>query len=892
MANSLTGDFDVVAQFSIPAANRVLAAMHRSARFLHSATMHVDDNPPPGRHWPFPPVAVSVLDEFGEPVANQRQVGKPSHSFNQAVASDAILSSLDPVVNLGDAGFQEVPPVPSHLQGIAQLQLFPPTVEVADATGQNVRVNLDVMARYLADPGTSPVAQFIRGDLHVTTSVNQVTSQMANVINFDFKANNASVSFVPSWSSSPISPDDLAGINLLIKNAITTSALPSSMTLPSNIRYMRFRTFQSGQNALAVLLNLQAGPGNPASMNSVFLGGSDDFAVGVSVDYIRALLQPTINNILSQTYSFTIPIDFVLTTAHVSYDITLSSVTVDLQNGKIVLTVQGTAKQTSGKWYAPDSFSFTATLDFTLSVDGDTADLIPGDVSLNTSSWVVNLFQGAATSGMKEVRDQALQQSGAYSTIQKIFSAQQNLGGLFQSLFTPPQNEPGASPASFQLKYQSLAIQSAGIVAHGSLGVSDWPVPYIEYEQIAPVVDPHNVVFPEGPAYSALKTWIPGGTINRYEWSTQGAPPFLTDEHTFVYQQGPGEVSTGTEAAAVRIAGFNPLCLTVQGTRLSASGPVVAQAVEGKLCGFGSFPVIGGLETAKRAQGALIALTMPSAGGHVTVVGHTATDLANVGTGSPNRLVHFADDKTAGHLEFLTHALKESGRHETATAVLAVLSSEQLSKARFAPGVIYGEAQNNSWGRIFGVNGQRPHTLIAGPTGDVLWRHDGELDTAALASALRKYLVKDARVELGVLRMPLRTGRPAPNFVFEIAPGQLMPLRKLKGRPVVLVFWRSYSKPSIEAVRDLQASAKSNGDPVLFAVNDGEGADTAKKVAAENGFQTILLTDPERRISFAYGVSLWPSVVYMDASGVVSAIRYGRGAGSVMDVSSVAVGAR
>ena len=33
MANDLTGDFDVVAEFRIPAANRVLAAMHRGNRF-------------------------------------------------------------------------------------------------------------------------------------------------------------------------------------------------------------------------------------------------------------------------------------------------------------------------------------------------------------------------------------------------------------------------------------------------------------------------------------------------------------------------------------------------------------------------------------------------------------------------------------------------------------------------------------------------------------------------------------------------------------------------------------------------------------------------------------------------------------------------------------------
>jgi len=48
MPNPLTGDFDVVVEFAIPAANRMLAAMHRSERFLHSIALRVDDRSHPG----------------------------------------------------------------------------------------------------------------------------------------------------------------------------------------------------------------------------------------------------------------------------------------------------------------------------------------------------------------------------------------------------------------------------------------------------------------------------------------------------------------------------------------------------------------------------------------------------------------------------------------------------------------------------------------------------------------------------------------------------------------------------------------------------------------------------------------------------------------------------
>ena len=74
MANDLTGDFDVVVEFALPAANRVLAAMHANERFLHSVSIRVDDNPPPGSKVPRPSIGGSE-DLFGEPIVNHKQIG-------------------------------------------------------------------------------------------------------------------------------------------------------------------------------------------------------------------------------------------------------------------------------------------------------------------------------------------------------------------------------------------------------------------------------------------------------------------------------------------------------------------------------------------------------------------------------------------------------------------------------------------------------------------------------------------------------------------------------------------------------------------------------------------------------------------------------------------------
>ena len=166
MANELTGDFDVVAEFSIAAANRVLAAMHATERLPHSMTLRVDDNPPPGPKAP-PPSIVGAVDAFGEPTVNHDHIGTPIPLPGRVSAADPTFWALDPVVN-SDAGAFITHPVPSKLQGRAQLQVFAPTIEVPDNSGKNLRVRLGMMSRYLPDPNTDSLAEFVRGELQLT----------------------------------------------------------------------------------------------------------------------------------------------------------------------------------------------------------------------------------------------------------------------------------------------------------------------------------------------------------------------------------------------------------------------------------------------------------------------------------------------------------------------------------------------------------------------------------------------------------------------------------------------------------------------------------------------------------------------------------------------------
>jgi len=63
---------------------------------------------------------------------------------------------------------------------------------------------------------------------------------------------------------------------------------------------------------------------------------------------------------------------------------------------------------------------------------------------------------------------------------------------------------------------------------------------------------------------------------------------------------------------------------------------------------------------------------------------------------------------------------------------------------------------------------------------------------------------------------------------------------------------------------------------VVLAINDGEPADLAQKVFTANKLTPTLVTDPARMISVAYGVSIRPTIVFIDAWGAVTGVRYGR----------------
>jgi peroxiredoxin len=891
MANDLTGDFDVVAEFTTLAVDRALAAMHRCERLQHSMTVRVDDIVPKIHPWPASVITVAV-DSFGEPVANQRQVKKQGVFYPGAqAATNVVYAGLDVLVNAGSIVAE--PLQPSNLQGVAQLQLDPPTIEVPDSSGSNLTVRMGVRARYFPDVNTSPAAQFVRGQLTITAPVNQVVSQHGvSTIEIQISGASVNVNFTALYSSPPLSPQDLLGINQLVRNALRRGFLPSNATLPANITFLQFKTLPGAPSAIGVLMNTGNAKGHPSTVNGVFLAPGDDFGFAVSADMIQQKVQLEMQ-ITAPSGTF------------YSYSFTVDDPVVELQSGRIVLSVSGHAHSD----YLPD-FNFKVTQAFTLNLAAtnpggplDTAELaVSGDFGVDVTGlsiffdWIASDFAESKLGDFRAQRDAQLE--AHKQDIRDMFSVNKLLGGFLKSLLNPAQTQPAAPPqqdVNFVLAYTAAEIRPTGIIMHGSLGVTAWPAAHVEYQPIptAPTTGPGNVTtLPHGPDYTALKTWIPGGAITEYDWSYRGQSPFHTDVNRFVLLDTGGLVNEPAEMAAVEvdfsavavssgvISGYQPLCLTVKGTRLSAVGPAVWQPVTATACGYNSFPVINVGNVTLEAT-PMVALTHVQADGSMQVIGHmpALTHVDKSGKYTPNVLAHFADDKSSANLDFLVEAVKQSGRKDAGTAVLGLMTHEQLSKTRNTPGVIYGDRHGGAWEHAFGVKAAKhPLTLIVSPSGKVVWQQEGPIDSKTLAAALKKVLDKGGSANRGFYGLNLRVGRKAPNFLFAIGDESGLTLRKLEGRPVVLAFWKSTSKPSMDAIHDLQESIgkSTRPGPVMLAINDGETAEVAKKAAASHKFTVTVVTDPQRLISGAYGVCVWPTLVSIDATGVVTGVRYGR----------------
>lgn len=251
----------------------------------------------------------------------------------------------------------------------------------------------------------------------------------------------------------------------------------------------------------------------------------------------------------------------------------------------------------------------------------------------------------------------------------------------------------------------------------------------------------------------------------------------------------------------------------------------------------------------------------------VDVVGHAPAMSRSPKLSAPNLVIHFADEVSGEKLADLVTALKESKRPDAPTALVVSAKPSRIERLPYSEIVTYAE-DDGKLRRHYGVTFGGAATVVVDPSGKVIWKGEGPIDSRELSSVLGKVLVKAPAPKATLLSAGARMDQRAPNFLFEASPGQPLTLRKVARRKVVLVFFNQSSPASIAAVRE--AANAHDGKTLVLAISDGHTPTSSDLAPA------IVVPDLKREIARAYGVTMWPTIVAIDESGIIRSIGYGR----------------
>ncbi|MEE9147497.1 MAG: redoxin domain-containing protein [Candidatus Tectomicrobia bacterium] len=654
---------------------------------------------------------------------------------------------------------------------------------------------------------------------------------------------------------------------------------PMSVPLQEGFDFIGFKALGSGSSqAVAMPIPLSNGFGAPASaindLNNLFLNLSDDFAIGVSKEFILSLIQPSLDA-LKATHPQFIVSGGLLGSA--TYTTNFQQVTASWANQKVHLHIQGNS--TSPTWWAPNVSAFIITQDLELQLDAtsQTIAIVPlgqpwVSVSVNGpfGGLISSIITPIVKSNFISQRDAAL--AAAQSQIQDALTGGGNINDALHDF-----------DESANAEYKVLDSTPDGMILRGTVSTKS--------TKGGGKVMVHFTETGDGTAFTALQTWIPGGTVEEYTWSwKEGSTKFLPwigsvhvappDKHSFILPK------PATEPHISRV------CLKVVGTEVGPSGTVQ--------------PIEGGETCSVSAPSWLVAtmpawwdLLLPFWGvdpapedilenailAHVDALPQTAQGAAK----GANTLVHFGVNPSPRPLEALGRAFGKYRRKQTPLAVVLVLPQGSFAKRRsvveerlgavgepFSDWLTITEDYEGAWSRAFAVE-RRPATYLINALGEFVWHHVGPLDAKSFHRTLDKHLVTGPQPRPRLLRLRVRPGDPARDFLFQHDRGEWMALRKLRGQRVLLNFWKSWSKPCLTELGRLQSMHDKAGREglIILAINSGEDPKCLAEIRRKHKFKFTLVPDREWRITRTYGVNCWPTTVSISEEGLVEDIQFG-----------------
>ena len=864
MANPLTGDFEAVLQVRLRQIDGILATLHQSRldpntspTLAHNGSVRIGDTPP----W-LDTEATRFSEWVGLAAPNDAvtadTIGVARDALMPRTPSGATQRLQDTLAVLASDRTGRIPT--GRVQGLAEFELSSVTITLTPGTVNEVTVHADVRARFVSDPGAAGLPGPIHGTVTATYTLGRVVLPDGRaVLRVQLSGNSNQIQFEAARGSG-LGPDDVRDIVIHVRSVMRKHFGPLDLALPADFAFTEFTRLGSG-TAEAIVLPLQLSgapaPGSVTALSNHFVG-ANDFALAVSKEFVQRSLDALMDAIRNAASRLRISLrSVVFGTAN--YTASVATLAVSWKPG--ALEVAGAINFTTPSWWAPNGFvSFRQDVGVVLDVNSQNVSVIPLGEPAVDESWFIS--HGTAVNNVKQARDAALPGASA----------------AFNASFAGARQRLATTLASFDkwssVRYEALELTVDGIIVRGAIETRHRYAPVVTFDTID-----------GGAAFNAVRSWVPGGRIATYDWTfvenTHALPWHNRTRHTFFDH-------TYVFPAPAGVASRD-ICLAIRGSRRDADGreePVEA----GDICSNSSHEPL--LVMPSWWMDVFIGEWLPDPpfdaivnsliASHVSMVGEPRGPRDRIA----NTLVHFAGREMERPLEGLARAVEQMRRRDVSPLLVLVLREGAFSVRRNELEGSLGEISDEFRGRLIvtedfiggwtkalaAPEGASTHVINA--RGEFAWRHDGRLDAGAVATALDEHALDAPTPQRVPLKLKLRAGLPMPDCVFTDERGIDSSLRRLRGRPILLTFFRAWSAPCVRELRHLQQSATKDG-PFVIAVSGGETRETLADFRRRHELTFPLIYDPDQIIASRYGVRCWPTTVSINEEGIVDRIQFG-----------------
>jgi peroxiredoxin len=852
--------------------NGLLGTLHQNAAtpdvalaLLHSTSMRIGD--PPRRRPP------REVDAFGDWLIEYQKAG-PGRGLDDI--RDQLTSKAPPgAARMLSKALEEfdrdwvIKFPPEVVRGLGKLQVSSVTITVPDGSSSEVTLHARVRAHYYPDPDTTDLPQPVHGDVHATFDVRTVQFPSARRLLIAPSAQDSKIQFITAPGTG-LNAADQNRIAAQVRKALRESLTLLPVDLPADFPFTVFKGLGSGPSQVMALPLQLSGAGLPAngpqSLTQSFIGSSG-FAFAVSKEYVVSLID--VEAIREAIRSRQLV--FRLGRWGVYYDVTYrlrfsSGPALTFMNGAI--EISGRVEVETGTWWAPNGFvSFKQRVTLVLPASTQTVSLErAGDPDVD-ESWFIP--HGTAVNVVRDEIDKAL--SANQVSVGRVFTDAR--AALLRGL----HNFDSFATAS----YTAVVITPDGVVIRGEIGGRARRAPVVE------IAETH-----QGAAFTAFRSWIPAGRIDRFIWSWveyadvsiwSGTQRSFVDEHRFILPKPQG------------ITEISQICLRIEGMQIMPGGQEAnIAAAAGTNCRVWT-PVVA-LDVPSWWEPVTVPIWQPDLADTVAlrdaIVGHVGVepDLPGKESLSRNTLVYFADWDSKKPLDALEAGLSRVQEGPGLMVIVVVPAGAFDSSRREFEGrlpstrklgvpVQFTEDNEAGWTNMFDV-ARTPSVYLINARGEFVWKHEGEPDPEVLAAALKQFLVPTSAPRLRPLRLTVSPSESAPDVSFEDDSGQQFALHRFRGRKVHLNFWQSWSAPCLTELARLQRLHQSGKEtPFIVAFHGGKNSDGLDEVRKRLGLSFPLVQDARHRIARRYGVRCWPTTIMVDAEGCVEHIQFGLGHG-------------